>query len=277
MFVFGLGVVYLTIFYAFPYLNDKLPLALALLALYCFLAYITLPLFLRVRQALLRPSHIPLYAITPDGWPSDPVNIAVVAHSKHHLISTMKKAGWYVTDKATIRNMAREAWAIVFNKPYPTAPFSNLYLFGRPYDIGFQCPRDGNLSPRTRHHVRFWRLQVPKNDKHLGHYQYWRKRLRHLFGTGSQVWIGAASDDIHPFGFQWRNGKLTHRVDPDTDTERDFIVGTLDETDLVKHTKTIRAGEPFTFRGQQLHHKIVCDGTIRVVTLENPLVSSVKI
>jgi hypothetical protein len=28
--------------------------------------------------------------------------------------------------------------AFVLNQPYPTAPFSTLYLFGRGQDIGFQ-------------------------------------------------------------------------------------------------------------------------------------------
>jgi hypothetical protein len=46
--------------------------------------------------------------------------------------------------------------AFVLNSPYPTAPFSTLYLFGRGQDIGFQKAIDN--SPRNRHHVRFWAL-----------------------------------------------------------------------------------------------------------------------
>jgi hypothetical protein len=43
--------------------------------------------------------------------------------------------------------------AFVFNSPYPTAPFSTPYLFGRDQDIGFLKAIDN--SPRKRHHVRF--------------------------------------------------------------------------------------------------------------------------
>lgn len=275
MFALGLGLVYATIFFAFPYFNDKLPLALALLVLYCLLAYGAIPLLLRFRDVLLRPDHIPLYAITPDGWPSDPVNIAVIANSKRHLIKSMQSAGWYTADKKTLINMLREVWAIVFNKPYPTAPFSTLYLFGRAFDIGFQMPTNDRLSPRTRHHVRFWRVRLPEKNKHHGAYDFWWRRLQHLFGAESQVWIGAAIDDIKPLGFQWRNGRLTHGIDTEIDRERDFIIQTLGESEQIKHTDVVQAGEPFTFRGQQFRNKFICDGSIRVVTLTNPVLDKI--
>ncbi|MGY4308052.1 hypothetical protein ACVIJ6_005295 [Bradyrhizobium sp. USDA 4369] len=34
--------------------------------------------------------------------------------------------------------------AFVLNSPYPTAPFSTLYLFGRAQDIGFQKAIDNS-------------------------------------------------------------------------------------------------------------------------------------
>ena len=52
--------------------------------------------------------------------------------------------------------------AFVLNAPYPTAPFSTLYLFGRPQDVGFQEPIDD--SPRKRHHIRFWALGLTRSE-----------------------------------------------------------------------------------------------------------------
>ena len=52
--------------------------------------------------------------------------------------------------------------AFVFNSPYPTAPFSTLYLFGRGQDIGFQKAIDN--SPRKRHHIRFWSLSLTRAE-----------------------------------------------------------------------------------------------------------------
>lgn len=271
IFVLGIYLVYATIFLAFPYLNDELPLAVALLILYCLLAYAAIPALFRLWRIVFKPNHIPMYATTADGWPSDPVNIAVIANSKRHLIKSMRRAGWYTADKATLKNKLHEGYAILFNKPYPTAPFSTLYLFDRPFDVGFQIPRGPSFSPRSRHHVRFWRLQLPEGDRHREHYHFWHKHLRHLFGADKQVWIGAAIDDTHPIGLRWRDGRLTHRTDTNTDKERDFIIKTLREAAQSKEVTKIQAGEPFRFRGQQLHNNFICDGSIRVARLRNPL------
>lgn len=275
VFVLGLGLVYVTVFYAFPYFNEKLPLALALFVLYCLLAYIAIPALLRFRYLLFKPDHIPFYSTTSDGWPADPVNVAIVANGKRDLIAAMKRAGWYTADKSTLSTYIRSGWAMLWGKAYPNAPFSTLYLFGRPFDIGFQIPRGKNLSPRARHHVRFWRLERPEDKRHRGHYHFWRRHLQHLFGADEQIWIGAAVDDTSVFGIQWRNGRLTHRVALDTDEERDFLIQTLRDAERVKHTKTIQAGKPFMFRGQQWHHRFICDGNIRVVTLTNPVLDKI--
>ena len=56
---------------------------------------------------------------------------------------------------------------IAFNSPYPTAPFSTLYLFARGQDVGFQKAIDS--SPRKRHHVRFWALGLVLGEiEHMG-------------------------------------------------------------------------------------------------------------
>jgi hypothetical protein len=141
---------------AFPFLDQRLPLFYALLLIYVGIAYFGLPALIRTLRLVVRPNHIPLYATTADGLPSDPVNIAVVAKSRRHFIAAMQSAGWNVSDKVTVRTTLQEAYAIVFAKPYPAAPFSPMYLFNRTFDIGFQIPYGKNGSPRHRHHIRFW-------------------------------------------------------------------------------------------------------------------------
>lgn len=138
--IFGLALGYAAAFVAFPYLDKRLPFFFAFLLVYIGVAYFGLPALIRFWRLIIKPNHIPLYATTPDGWPSDPVNIAVVAKSKRHLIKVMKKAGWYTADKITMRSALREAYAIIFNRPYPNAPFSPLFLFNRTFDVGFQIP-----------------------------------------------------------------------------------------------------------------------------------------
>ncbi len=274
IFLLGAYTVYFAVFSALPYFEAKVPLALAILLIYCLLAYIAIPALLRLFRVVIKPNHIPMYVTTPDGWPADPVNIAVVANSEKHFIDAMTKAGWYIADPPTLKNLLREAISIVFHTPYPHAPFSKLYLFGRPFDIGFQMPRHENKSAHSRHHVRFWRLSLPENDKHHHHYQFWHKHFKHLLGTDKEIWIGAAIDDTGPLAVRWRNGQITHRNDPFTDNERDFIIETLESARETKQLSDIQAGEPFKFRGQVLRNKFICDGSIRVVELKNPILMS---
>lgn len=263
----GVGLAFLSAFVAFPYLDSQLPFFFALLLVYIGVAYFGLPALLRTWRLIIRPNHIPLYVTTRDGLPSDPVNIAIVAKNKRQLVKFMKKAGWYTADKMTLKNSLREAYAIIFNKFYPTAPFSNLYLFNRPFDIGFQIPYGKNMSPRSRHHVRFWQLVVQTKDH--GHGHFWRRHLRKFIGHEKSVWIGAAVDDINSAGIRWYNLQLTHRNHPKHYQERDFIINSLRDAGLVKTTSDIKAGKPFEMRSQNLGINFVSDGRLTVVELKN--------
>jgi hypothetical protein len=262
----GVVLAYSVIFIIYPYLDSKLPFFIVVLLVYIVVAYFGLPALIRTWRLLIRPDHIPLYVTTRDGLPSDPVNIAVVAKNRRHFIRTMQKAGWYTADKATLRNNLREAYAIVFNKPYPTAPFSNLLLFNRPFDLGFQMPYGKNLSPRSRHHVRFWQLREQSDDPM--HSTFWKRHLKRFIGREKTIWIGAATDDMHAGGIRWYNLQLTHRTHPMHYRERDHIIHSLKKQKGIKTVTEIKAGEPFAMRGQNFGTSFVCDGRLLVVELQ---------
>jgi hypothetical protein len=266
----GIGLVW-GVVRIYPYAEARLPAFFVLLLAYAFFAYVGIPSLIRLLRIFIQPNHIPVYVTTGDGWPSDPVNIAIVAKNEAHFKKAMEKAGWYTADPATWRNSFHEALSIFFNRPYPNAPFSNLYLFGRPFDIGFQIPTNESLSARSRHHVRFWQLQtLPENDtKNAQHYMFWREKLQHLLGADRQVWIGAAIEDVHAVGIRWRNGQLTHRNSNSFNEERDFIIHTLESIGSVRHVAETEAGKSFKFRGQQSHNSFVIDGNIKVVELKH--------
>jgi hypothetical protein len=260
---------YITAFVLFPFLDARAPLIIVLLLLYGFVAYFGIPTLVRIWRLVIKPNHIPLYATTGDGWPSDPVNIAVIAGSRRHLVKAMKQAGWYKADKPSFKNTLREGYSILFDKPYPTAPFGKLYLFGRKSDIGFQIPYGKNKSPRKRHHVRFWQLGVKGMDIHH-HEAFWVKLLKRFLGQEKTVWIGAAIDDIDIKGVRWRNLQITHSVHSEHHRERDYIIDTLEKESLVKKVYTVKSGEPFTLRD------FIVDGTLRVVELKSPVVARVE-
>ena len=263
----GVGLAYSAAFVAFPYLDSQLPFFIALVLVYIGVAYFGLPTLIRTWRLIIRPNHIPLYVTTRDGLPSDPVNIAIVAKNKRHLVKSMRAAGWYTADKITFKTSMREAYAILFNKPYFTAPFSNLYLFNRPFDVGFQIPYGKNLSPRSRHHVRFW--QLVEQEKDHGHGNFWRRHFRKFIVRKKSIWIGAAVDDNHSAGIRWYNLQITHRNHPHHYRERDFIIKSLKKAKLIKDTSEVKAGEPFAMRSQNLGVSFVTDGRIQIVQLND--------
>ncbi len=272
----GVVLVWFTIFEFFPYADVRLPAFLVLLLIYIAFVYVIIPTLIRILRLFDKPNHIPLYAVTPDGWPSDPVNIAVIAPSREQLKNSMERAGWYTADEPTVKTGLRVFYAMIFNKPYPEAPFSQLYLFGRPSDIGFQKPANDKMTPRSRHHVRFWLLEEPEDEKHLHHFDFWHKKVKHLLGFEKQIWIGAAIKDTNILGIRWRSGSLTHQISPDTNAERDLIIKDLSGVRQVKTVDVVAAGEPFSFRGQTINRggPLICDGTLSIVELRGRVTSA---
>lgn len=271
----GAVIIWFTLFRIIPYADMRLPVFVVLLLAYAVFAYVVIPTLIRILRLFDRPNHIPLYAITPDGLPSDPINIAVVASSREQLVATMKKAGWHTADDASLRNNIRFVYTTLLNLPYPTAPFSKLYLFGRPFDVGFQKPANSRKSPRSRHHVRFWRLEAPTNIKHTSHFRFWHTKLEHLLGIEDEIWIGAAIEDVG-LGISRKTATITHQISSDTDAERDLIINDLKLAKQVKRVSVIEAGETFSFHGHTLWRDgpLICDGTLTVVELRGRIKAS---
>lgn len=64
-----------------------------------------------------------------------------------------------------------------------------------------------------------------------------------------------------------QNLQVTHKIDAETDKERDYVIQTLRNSKMVKRCETIPAGEPVKFRGQSFGTNIVTDGTLSVIEL----------
>jgi hypothetical protein len=252
-----------------PNNNGRTAIFVALLITYCLMAYIVIPNLMRLFHVFQKPDHIPVYVTTGDGWPSDPVNLAIVAKNRKQLAAAMKKAGWFESEPLTLKNGAREIASIIFNIPYPEAPLSNLYLFDRPHDIAFAIPTNKNSSARTRHHVRFWRLEEPPiKTRHSSHYDFWRDKFRNLLGVDREIWIGAATEDIRVIDIQWRTGQLTHGVSHEAEKERDFVIKTLGDKNLVRQVEISEPGEHLRFRGQSFRTFYTTDSSIKIARIK---------
>lgn len=262
----GVGVIYLAVWEFFPFFDNRVPIALALFATYIFTAYIFIPACIRLYRIFFKPTHIPLYCVTPDGFASDPINIGIIG-TRAEIITAMNKAGWYKADERTLKNMFRMGASILLRKPYLNAPFSTLFLFGRKQDLGFELPIEN--SPSNRHHVRFWACHMDGPEAFHAHVHFWKRFQIPLKPTDHrQLWIGAASKDIGIIPIR-HNAQLTHMIDPDTNSERDLIVSNLQKSGFIEDVQSVKLGDPYKLRNRTIGGSLSTDGTIKICILKD--------
>jgi hypothetical protein len=130
----------------------------------------------------------------------DPINLVFLGTGPA-LDAAFEGAGWEVAGRGTAKALAREITAMLLGRTSYEAPVSTEYFEGRPQDVAWELP---GPNARIRHHLRLW-----------------------LLDSLAGVWVGSAIKDV---GVLVRplTGTATHRVDPDADEERDFIVSALE-------------------------------------------------
>lgn len=260
--VLGVFTVWLIAVLFFDVADRRLPLILALAVSYALAAYIILPRVVRISARILNAGKVPSYTLTGDGLPGDPVNIALVG-TMDELKRAFATAGWTQADPLGIGSSWRMTKAFVFNRPYPAAPFSTLFLFDRGQDIGFQLPVGD--SPRKRHHVRFWGLSAERSEETIDQASFWLGSTPPAPGERA-IWIGAATKDIG-FSLTRFSFQITHATDADTNAERDFLVGALQEAGVVGPPRSHVEGDRLSL-GKV--NRYVSDGVITVADLRTP-------
>ena len=259
--ILGLGVlsVWLIVFVVFKIADRRLPWVLALGITYGFAAYIILPRAIRLGLKILQRKHVPSYTITGDGLPGDPVNIALIG-TLQQLRAAFAGLGWSEADRLGLASSWGMTRAFVFNSPYPTAPFSTLYLFGRGQDVGFQKAIDN--SPRKRHHIRFWALSLTRARDTWKAGDFWLNNERPP-DNERVLWVGAGTRDTG-LSFTRLTFQITHATDSDTSAERDYIIAELTRTRAVEAVQVYQSGQDL-LAGRVNHY--VTDGEITLASL----------
>src|SRR6266487_5577952 len=146
---------------------------------------------------------------TRSGAAGDPINLVFVG-TKDQIMHSFQQADWLLPDPITPQTSAKIAADRLAHRSYPTAPVSNLYVFGRIQDLAFEKPTN---DVQNRGHIRIWKTSA-------------------LIG-GQSVWVGAASYDS---GIEQSstNHFPTHHIAPTVDLERNAVGSDLEKTDLVK-------------------------------------------
>lgn len=154
----------------------------------------------RLREEMLKmPKHTTNRLGLREG---DPVNLVVVGEFATVLSAFGSR--WDETEAISFSSCWKTFKAFLIGSEYRYSPVSPLYMFGRSHDFSLQRIRH---SINERLHLRLWATQ-----------------LRFM---GKPVWIGQVSRDIG-VRFTWRTWNLTtHRIDPDVDESRDYVVEEL--------------------------------------------------
>src|SRR5277367_596589 len=251
--------IWLIVFVVFRFADNRLPWVLALAVTYGVAAYIVLPRTVRMGLKILQRRRVPRYTITADGLPGDPVNL-MLKGTLQQLHAAFAIAGWSEADRLSLASSWRMVRSFVLNSPYPTAPFSTLYLFARGQDIGFQKAIDN--SPRKRHHIRFWALGLIRAENSWGAANFWLNADRPP-DDKRDIWVGAGTRDTG-LSFTRLTFQVTHATDSDTNAERDYIVSELLKFRAVEAVKVIPSGQHLST--ERVNHYLT-DGEIAFANL----------
>src|ERR1700730_11239806 len=175
----------------------------------------------------------------------DMVNFVLIG-SEQQVQSACEAASWHIADTDTKVAALKAVLETYQNKDYLQMPMSQLYLFGRKQDYGYE-EAEAYSVVASRHHFRIWKAPFTWN--------------------GQTVWAGAGTHDI---GFEkdQRNGKITHKIDPAVDGERDNIGLTLQKSGKVKSLSYYLPPDPVEEAKNATGGGYRSDGRILVVVLQ---------
>ncbi len=154
-------------------------------------------------------SAYPKITHTQSGATGDPINLLFIG-SKDQITHSFQQAGWLIPDPITSQTSAKIAVDSLAHRSYPTAPVSNLYVFGRVQDLAFEKP---TTDVQYRGHIRIWQTGA--------------------LISGQPVWVGAATYDSG-IELSSTNHFPTHHIAPTVDLERNAVGADLTKTGLVR-------------------------------------------
>ena len=199
-----------------------------------------------ITAALLR--KIPRRVSDPQGKPGDMVNILLVG-TQEQVVQVFARAGWVQVDRSVQDAVVNAVIDSLEKKDYLTMPMSTLYLFDRPQDYGFAHAEPVRVA-MSRNHLRVWKSP-------------------HVV-DGRPLWCVAATHDI---GFERdeRNNKLTHKIDPAIDGEREYVNDTLSRTGLVTQRSHLTPADPVTTASTATGGSFHSDGRILVLVMKDQI------
>ena len=144
---------------------------------------------------------------TRDG---DPLNLVIVESQSDPIVPFIAR-DWHLTQKLNVASMIETARAFIFRNEYLTSPVSPLYVSGRREDVALQKARS---TINERIHARLW----------LAPFTFESRR----------VWVGQVSRDIGVRLTDQTWNLTTHKISPDVDFDRGYLLQDLLMSGLVE-------------------------------------------
>jgi len=201
--------------------------------------------FVEINDELVE--RLPKYDSSITGGHIDPINLIFAGH-KNDIKAAFKDAGWHGADPSSPPHLLYAALTVLFRRPYNRGALTPHFVNIGTQDMSFQ-QLTKKKSFSQRHHLRIWRTGIVlADDKH--------------------VWVGAATYDSS-LKVQLTPPFIHHRIDPDIDKERRFVVRSLENMGAVK-VKSVRMTTPVSKENTHRHahgNHYYTDGRATVVEL----------
>jgi len=147
------------------------------------------------------------YTETLLGNKQEPLNFIIITKNDQQLINLFKQANWLLADNVNLSSIYKIAKAVLLKESYLQAPMTPDFWDSEVHNFGFEKATAAN-NVRVRHHARFW-------------------KTNYITENGNNIYVGTASFDD---GIKWG---ITHTINPDVDTEREFLFNDLQKTNII--------------------------------------------
>jgi hypothetical protein len=147
----------------------------------------------------------------------EPVSLAFIG-TRAQLEAAFRDAGWTEAQPFGFNAVLGGVKATLGQRGDPAGPVTPSFLAEEPNTLAFNLPVGATFA--QRHHVRIWSTTVQTSD-------------------GRPIWLATASFDR---GFELAHNTWlpTHQIAPDIDTERAYVVSSLQATGDIQQSDDIQ-------------------------------------